>query len=103
MIQTTRKIQQFFRAVPSGNSFFDDKVYVVEFFFTTCPTICPRMSRNLVEIQDELRDMGIKINMNDLDKIDPEFRRNMCNHIVDRQLINFTDTRYEKIMKDTDI
>mgnify|MGYP003673928963 CR=1 FL=1 len=32
------------------------KVYVVEFFFTTCPTICPRMSRNLVEIQNELKD-----------------------------------------------
>lgn len=32
------------------------KVYVVEFFFTTCPTICPRMSRNLVEIQDEFKD-----------------------------------------------
>ena len=32
------------------------KVYVVEFFFTTCPTICPRMSRNLVDIQNELKD-----------------------------------------------
>jgi protein SCO1/2 len=32
------------------------KVYVVEFFFTTCPTICPRMSRNLVDIQDEFKD-----------------------------------------------
>ena len=29
------------------------KVYVVEFFFTTCPTICPRMNRNLVQIQNE--------------------------------------------------
>lgn len=32
------------------------KVYVVEFFFTTCPTICPRMNKNLVEIQDEFKD-----------------------------------------------
>lgn len=32
------------------------KVYVVEFFFTTCPTICPRMNRNLVEIQNEFKD-----------------------------------------------
>ncbi len=32
------------------------KVYVVEFFFTTCPTICPRMSRNLVEIQNDIQD-----------------------------------------------
>ncbi|MEH6682462.1 MAG: SCO family protein [Sediminicola sp.] len=28
------------------------KVYVVEFFFTTCPSICPIMNKNLVEIQD---------------------------------------------------
>ena len=32
------------------------KVYVVEFFFTTCPTICPRMNRNLVSIQDQLKE-----------------------------------------------
>ncbi len=32
------------------------KVYVAEFFFTTCPTICPRMSRNLVDIQNELKE-----------------------------------------------
>lgn len=32
------------------------KVYVVEFFFTTCPTICPRMNRNLVEIQNEFEE-----------------------------------------------
>ena len=27
-------------------------VYIVEFFFTKCPTICPRMNRNLVQIQN---------------------------------------------------
>ncbi|MBT8252752.1 MAG: SCO family protein [Flavobacteriaceae bacterium] len=32
---------------------YDDKVYVVEFFFTTCPSICPIMNRRMVEIQDE--------------------------------------------------
>ena len=32
------------------------KVYVVEFFFTTCPTICPRMNRNLVDIQNAFPD-----------------------------------------------
>jgi protein SCO1/2 len=31
------------------------KVYVVEFFFTTCPSICPVMNKNLVEIQDEFK------------------------------------------------
>jgi len=36
-----------------SNSFYDEKVYVVEFFFTTCPTICPRMNENMVKIQKE--------------------------------------------------
>ena len=37
------------------------KVYVVEFFFTSCPTICPIMSMNLREIEDEINhpDFGI--------------------------------------------
>ncbi|MBC7642322.1 MAG: SCO family protein [Flavobacterium sp.] len=29
------------------------KVYVVEFFFTTCPSICPRMNKNMIEIQNK--------------------------------------------------
>ena len=36
-----------------SNSFYKNKVYVVEFFFTTCPTICPRMNENMVKIQNE--------------------------------------------------
>ena len=38
------------------NNDYLGKVYIVEFFFTTCPTICPRMNRNLVEIQNEFKD-----------------------------------------------
>ena len=34
------------------NKDFDGRVYLVEFFFTTCPTICPKMSQNLVDIQN---------------------------------------------------
>lgn len=45
------------------NKNYEGKVYIVDFFFTTCPTICPRMSKNLVEIQNELKmfekDLGI--------------------------------------------
>ncbi len=33
------------------------KVYVVDFFFTTCPTICPIMTGNLVELQNTFRDI----------------------------------------------
>jgi len=35
------------------NSFYKNKVYVAEFFFTTCPTICPKMNENMVTIQNE--------------------------------------------------
>ena len=36
-----------------SNADYDGKVYVAEFFFTTCPSICPIMNRNMVRIQDE--------------------------------------------------
>lgn len=44
------------------NKDYEGKVYIVEFFFTTCPTICPRMSSNLVQIQNsftEFEDFGV--------------------------------------------
>lgn len=36
-----------------SNEDYLGKVYVVEFFFATCPTICPIMNENLLEVQDE--------------------------------------------------
>lgn len=38
------------------NKDYEGKVYLVEFFFTTCPTICPRMNANLVQIQNTFED-----------------------------------------------
>lgn len=35
------------------NSSYAGKVYVAEFFFTTCPSICPIMNQNMVKIQNE--------------------------------------------------
>ncbi len=35
------------------------KVYVVEFFFTSCPTICPVMSNNLRSVEDEINDANL--------------------------------------------
>lgn len=34
------------------NNTYKGKVYVVEFFFSTCPTICPIMNRNMKFIQE---------------------------------------------------
>lgn len=35
------------------NQDYAGKVYVVEFFFTTCPTICPKMNENMLGIEKE--------------------------------------------------
>lgn len=32
---------------------YNDKIYVVDFFFTSCPTICPIMTTNMAELQNE--------------------------------------------------
>jgi protein SCO1 len=36
-----------------SNKEYDGKVYVVEFFFSTCASICPIMNKNMVSIQNE--------------------------------------------------
>lgn len=44
------------------SSDYKGKVYVVEFFYTSCPTICPIMNQNLVEVAEEFKnndDFGI--------------------------------------------
>lgn len=38
------------------NQDYAGKVYLVEFFFSTCPTICPKMNKNLVDIQNTFPD-----------------------------------------------
>ncbi|MCM4158367.1 SCO family protein [Antarcticibacterium flavum] len=61
-----KKVPEFSFVNQEGDTITNEdylgKVYVIEFFFTTCPSICPVMNRNLVEIQDEFKgekDFGI--------------------------------------------
>ena len=35
---------------------YKDKIYVVDFFFTRCPSICPIMTDNMIKIQREFLD-----------------------------------------------
>ena len=35
------------------NDFYDGKIYVADFFFTTCPGICPIMKENMIDLQNE--------------------------------------------------
>ena len=44
------------------NKDFEGKIYVADFFFTTCGSICPVMTNNLVKVQNEfMNDKNIKI------------------------------------------
>ena len=36
-----------------SNADYLGKVYVVEFFFSTCPTICPKMNESMLQLQNE--------------------------------------------------
>lgn len=35
--------------------FYKDKIYVADFFFTTCLTICPIMTDNMLQIQEKIK------------------------------------------------
>ena len=43
-------------SLPITNHDYKGKVYIAEFFFTSCPTICPKMTKNLVYLQKQLKD-----------------------------------------------
>lgn len=34
---------------------YEGKIYIADFFFTTCPTICPIMTKNMASIQEQIK------------------------------------------------
>ncbi|GIM50111.1 SCO family protein [Capnocytophaga stomatis] len=42
-----------------SNKDYKGKVYVVDFFFTTCPTICPIMTSSMVKVQNALEGKNV--------------------------------------------
>lgn len=34
---------------------FENKIYVTDFFFTSCPGICPKMNKNMALVQEEFK------------------------------------------------
>ena len=38
-----------------SQEFYQNKIYVADFFFTTCPDICPIMTENMGYLQSELK------------------------------------------------
>ncbi|MDC0249138.1 SCO family protein [Flavobacteriaceae bacterium] len=58
-IKKYHKIKDFSMKNQNGETitqeFYNDKIYVADFFFTTCPTICPIMTENMVYIQEKIK------------------------------------------------
>lgn len=56
-LETVGPVAQFSLIDQNGktitNKNYEGKIYVVEFFFTTCPSICPIMTENMIKIQNE--------------------------------------------------
>src|SRR3982751_2928059 len=40
------------------NKSLDGDIYVADFFFTTCPSICPIMHRNMLNVYNALKSTG---------------------------------------------
>ena len=50
-----KAVNQYGDSIKSIN--LDDNIYVADFFFTTCPSICPVMHRNMLKVYQEFKDM----------------------------------------------
>lgn len=55
-------VQEFQFTDQNGNAVTDKtlegKIYVTEYFFTTCTGICPKMNANMVKVYDQYKDNG---------------------------------------------
>ncbi|MGP4062654.1 SCO family protein [Halobacillus sp. H74] len=58
------EVQPFEATTQDGESFstkdLEGKVWLANFIFTSCETICPPMTRNMAKIQDQLKEEGIE-------------------------------------------
>ena len=58
-IKKHHKIKDFSMKNQNGETitqeFYNDKIYVADFFFTTCPTICPIMTENMGYVQEKIK------------------------------------------------
>lgn len=57
LVNLDKKVPSFELTNQNGkkisNKDYEGKVYVVEFFFASCPTICPKMNQNMLQLQEE--------------------------------------------------
>ncbi|WP_298420077.1 SCO family protein [uncultured Kordia sp.] len=65
-LESGSEVQQTFHQIPAftltnqegetiTEATFQDKIYITDFFFTTCPGICPKMTANMDILQQEFK------------------------------------------------
>lgn len=80
---------------------YDGKVYVADFFFTTCPTICPIMTKNMADVQNALTNNNKVMFLShtvmpDIDSV-PVLKKYAIEHGVDDSKWNLVTGKKEDI------
>lgn len=69
------KVEEFSYTDQNGKPFsladLKGKVWVADFIFTSCKTVCPPMTKNMSELQQKLKDQGVKAELVSF-SVDPE-------------------------------
>lgn len=104
-IAIDHKIADFKFVNQNGDTITQDnykgKVYVADFFFTTCPTICPIMTKNMADVQTALKDnknvmLLSHTVMPDIDSV-PVLKKYALEHGVDDSKWNLVTGKKEDI------
>jgi protein SCO1/2 len=59
------------RGASFGSADLRGRIWVSDFVFTSCPTVCPKLTRRMAEIQDRTRDLGDSLQLVTF-TVDPE-------------------------------
>lgn len=59
------------RNQPFGLADMKGKVWVADFVFTTCPTVCPKLTKKMATVQERTRPLGDAVNLLTI-TVDPE-------------------------------
>jgi len=64
-VKKYHRISDFSLINQNGNNVtqedYKNKIYVADFFFTTCPDICPIMTGNMLYLQENLKDTNVML------------------------------------------
>jgi protein SCO1/2 len=56
---------------PFGAANLHGKTYIANFVFTSCPSVCPRLTKRMVEVQERTKDLGDALHLVTF-TVDPE-------------------------------